>query len=420
LRAMLRGLGWGLGVAVLFLLSVVVIFLEWRAVSSIHKGLGHGNGIELGATWKEAVGKAVAVGSRLKVRGLTRGSAGRRASQQREPDDATGFPMPPEVRHRQCIGRAYDLSTLPKVSFVIPYLNETWAQMRATVSSMLAFTPLEIVDDIIFVDDGNTEEWTHKVSLQELHPKIRIHRNEERQGLIRSKVIGASLASSEVIVFMEPHCLVQRQWLEPLLQRLSKAEGHDVLVMPAIDIIEEDFNDYKAASHHIGGFDWSLTFNWMDQIEERNTTYQYPDPYPTPALSGGIFAVWRDYWERIGAHDVNMTEWGGEHIEISLKTWCCGGRLEIVPCSRLGHVFREKNPYVVHPVEVVRNQKRVALVWLDERLEDFYKAVPAARTIDAGDIEERMQLKESLGCKSMSWYVENVYPELERKQPRRR
>eukprot|EP00959_Pyramimonas_sp_CCMP1952_P327079 6846656-Pyramimonas_sp.AAC.1 len=76
---------------------------------------------------------------------------------------------------------------------------------------------------------------------------------------------------------MEPHCLVQRQWLEPLLQRLSKAEGHDVLVMPAIDIIEEDFNDYKAASHHIGGFDWSLTFNWMDQIEERNTTYQYPD-----------------------------------------------------------------------------------------------------------------------------------------------
>ena len=49
------------------------------------------------------------------------------------------------------------------------------------------------------------------------------------------------------------------------------------------------------------------------------------------------------------------------------QVWQCGGRLDIVPCSRVGHVFRKRRPYGAADVDsVTRNSLRVAHVWLDD------------------------------------------------------
>lgn len=424
---MFKGVGLMVLVATLICVSILVIFLEWRAVHGIAKSLGRNSDLPDFAV----SGGDLPVGEDADITGADKdlgGDAGKSGKGFLDPtkkpfasSSIPAFPTPREMRHANCISHQYDLAALPNASLVIPYLNETWAQMEATLGSILTYTPMEIIDEILFVDDGNAREWQYHDKLTALHPKIRVHRNVNRQGLIRSKVIGARLIKSKVIIFMEPHCIVLRQWIEPMLDRLAASNNHSTLTMPTLDIIPEtNFNEYKVANHHIGGFDWSLTFNWMALIEERNRSYTYPQPYPTPALSGGIFGIWRDFWELMGTYDTNMTEWGGEHIEMSLRTWRCGGRIEIVPCSRMGHVFRAKNPYIVHPSLVVRNQKRAALVWLDNHLEDFYHAVPSARYMDAGDVTERKQLKDSLKCQSMDWYVDNIYPELKVSQPRRR
>ncbi len=95
----------------------------------------------------------------------------------------------------------------------------------------------------------------------------------------------------------------------------------------------------------------------------------------------------------------------------------CGGRLEIVPCSRVGHVFRKYTSPYKFPDGVEKtlnkNFNRLAEVWMDEYKELYYNKKPQARNMEYGDISKRVELRKRLKCKSFKWYIENVYPDVQ-------
>lgn len=76
---------------------------------------------------------------------------------------------------------------------------------------------------------------------------------------------------------------------------------------------------------------------WKYQVEVPHKR----EPYETPFGPGSLFAIRRDEFWRLGGYDEGLYVWGGENTEMAFKVWMCGGRMVMVPCSRVGHMYRQ-------------------------------------------------------------------------------
>ncbi|KAM9305794.1 polypeptide N-acetylgalactosaminyltransferase 3-like [Gastrophryne carolinensis] len=331
----------------------------------------------------------------------------------------------PDTRPPECIEQKFKrCPQLPTTSIIIVFHNEAWSTLLRTVYSVMHTSPSIVLKEIIMVDDASTEE-NLKDKLDDYVKTlqiVKVIRQKERKGLIAARLLGASAATGDTLTFLDAHCECYHGWLVPLLARI--AENYTAVVSP--DIVTIDLNTFEFSSpspyglaRNRGNFNWGLSFGWETVPSEENRKRK-DETYPlkTPTFAGGLFSISKEYFEHIGSYDEEMEIWGGENIEMSFRVWQCGGQLEILPCSVVGHVFRSKSPHTFPKGTqvIIRNQVRLAEVWMDDYKEIYYRRNPEAAAMHRqktyGDISKRLQLRQNLQCKSFDWYLNNVYPEM--------
>jgi len=324
----------------------------------------------------------------------------------------------PDTRDNRCKAVYYD-EDLPSTSVIIIFTNEAWSPLIRTIWSVLNRSPAQYIHEIILVDDfsdkshlkGKLERYIHRY----LPSKVKLMRLKKREGLIRARLEGARAATGDVMLYLDSHCECNEGWLEPLLARIK--ENPKAFVVPIIDVIDDKTLEYYHGNGNyfqVGGFTWSGHFTWVDIPQSELARRGSPiAPTRSPTMAGGLFAVDRKTFWELGSYDPEMDVWGGENLEMSFRIWQCGGVLETIPCSRVGHIFRSFHPYSfpgnkdTHGI----NTARTVEVWLDEFKRLFYMHRPDLLNADIGSVENRMLFKDQLQCKPFSWFLENIYPE---------
>lgn len=162
-----------------------------------------------------------------------------------------------DTRLEECKHWNYPVD-LPTTSVIIVFHNEGWSVLLRTVHSVLNRTPKHILHEILLVDDySDKEDLKDKLTnyLERFNGKVRLIRNSEREGLIRTRSRGAQEATGEVIVFLDAHCEVNTNWLPPLLAPIYT--DRTVMTVPVIDGIDHKNFMYRPVygdNHHYRGF----------------------------------------------------------------------------------------------------------------------------------------------------------------------
>uniref|UniRef100_A0A4W5PM51 Polypeptide N-acetylgalactosaminyltransferase 5 n=1 Tax=Hucho hucho TaxID=62062 RepID=A0A4W5PM51_9TELE len=327
----------------------------------------------------------------------------------------------PDTRPHTC-SESVVHDDLPTTSVIFCFVDEVWSTLLRSVHSVLNRSPPHLLKEIILVDDFSTKEYLKDqldVYMSQF-PKVRIVRLKERQGLIRARLAGAAISKGDVLTFLDSHIECNVGWLEPLLERVYMDRRK--VACPVIEVISDKDMSYALVDNFQRGvFKWPLVFWWKRLSEDviKKNHMKESDPIRCPIMAGGLFSIDRKYFYELGSYDPGLDVWGGENMEISFKIWMCGGEIEIVPCSRVGHIFRAANPYKFpkdRQKTVERNLARVAEVWLDEYKDLFYGHgyyhLLDRSVIDIGNLTDQIELRRKLKCKSFKWYLDNVYPDM--------
>ena len=337
----------------------------------------------------------------------------------------------PDLRHPECPHWDYP-TNLPTASVVIVFHNEGFTTLLRTVHSVLINSPQRFLREVVLVDDFSDkeplkanlddylmehfgvfkenfvpiqgEEGMRGETLETRSGKVRVVRNQERSGLIRSRSRGAHESKGEVVVFLDAHCEVNYNWLVPLLAPI--AYNNRTLTVPIIDGIDHDNFEYRPVytneNHFVGIWEWGLLYKEQRlDVKEHLKHHRFSEPYASPTHAGGLLAISRKFFFDLGGYDQGLLVWGGENFELSFKVWQCGGRLLWVPCSRVGHIYRPFMPYDFGTMAskrkgplVLTNYKRVVEVWFDEKYKNyFYAREPMAVHYDHGDVTEQLAMK---------------------------
>ena len=222
--------------------------------------------------------------------------------------------------------------------------------------------------------------------------------------LLYSRFKASKVASGNILVFLSSEVAVNKNWLPPLIDMVRS--NRQSIAVPHFDSLLSGYRFFQIADNLINIFSWTLTTLYTE-------TKQQGKFLKTPVMTGNAFAVDRGFLDNIGNFDEGIAHGGGEALELSMRTWMCGGSIKIATCSRVA----VKNALEPQKVDNPKNFRRIVDLWLENYRTLAYKQNAISADVDESESQSfrtrRMYLRKQVTCDSFKDYLKQTVNELQ-------
>ena len=188
-------------------------------------------------------------------------------------------------------------------------------------------------DELIVVDNASGDETVDVVGAAA--PRALVIRSETNDGFPAACNRGASQASGELLVFLNPDAIVAEGWREAIAAPL--ADGSGWAAWQALVTAERGrLVNTRGGVVHFTGIAWAGGAG--EPVDDAGA-------YPEPGFcSGACFAIRRDDFERLGGFASDFFLYH-EDVDLSLRVRLAGGTLGVAAGARADHLYEfDKGP----------------------------------------------------------------------------
>jgi len=306
-------------------------------------------------------------------------------------------------------------------------------QLQTTVDSLLSGGQRRI-EELIIVGYGRATSATSISSRMSAYldtlklPHTRIF---DRAGTTQAaaRTAGVKQSTGTIIIFSDIQVVGTIGWLRPLISSLAGSDSTTIL-QPHFDDASKFPTEYlKTAEKLVVEYAWPLMLKVGENVDA--VPSEITGCFSSPAVRGNIFAVKRAFFETIGGYDAQLSSTVdgrgvATHVELSLRTWMCGGSIQTEPCSRIG--IRDLTDGRTLSVRDRQSAARIAELWFGKRKNILLSSISAQ--VDQQQLQQSAQFQlpkqrikrqaQSINtnqrsasnanpkCKNIDWYFAEV------------